>query len=75
MVRTKIKETMIIVKTNTGTHFVTDKETHIVQHEKENKMVSIRSPKEGLNCNINNVTDEDKDLLTRRCDDNFEKRE
>lgn len=48
---------MIIVKTNTGTHFVTDKETHIVQHEKENKMVAIRSQKEGLNCNINNVTE------------------
>lgn len=48
---------MIIVKTDNGTHFVNERETQVVQHDKAHKMVVIRSQKEGLNCNINNVTE------------------
>ena len=46
---------MIIVKTSNGDMFVNEKETQIVQHDKANKMVVIRSQKDGLNCNIKDV--------------------
>lgn len=46
---------MIIIKTSNGDVFVNEKTTQIVQHDKQNKMVVIRSSKEGLNCNIQNV--------------------
>ena len=46
---------MIIIKTTNGDVFVNEKTTQIVQHDKQNKMVVIRSSKEGLNCNIQNV--------------------
>ena len=46
---------MIIVKTKNGDVFVNEKTTQIVQHDKQNKMVVIRSQKEGLNCNIHDV--------------------
>lgn len=35
--------------------FVNEKETQIVQHDKANKMVVIRSHKDGMNCNIKDV--------------------
>lgn len=46
---------MIIIRTNNGDMFVNEKTTQIVQHDKQNKTVVIRSSKEGLNCNIQNV--------------------
>lgn len=46
---------MIIIKTTNGDVFVNEKPTHIVQHDRQNKTVVIRSPKEGLNCNIRDV--------------------
>ena len=46
---------MIIIKTTNGDMFVNEKLTQIVQHDKQNKMVVIRSSKDGLNCNIQNV--------------------
>lgn len=46
---------MIIIKTSNGDMFVNEKETQMVQHDKANKMVVIRSRKEGLNCNIKDV--------------------
>ena len=46
---------MIIIKTTKGDVFVNEKTTHIVQHDRQNKTAVIRSPKEGLNCNIRDV--------------------
>ena len=46
---------MIIINTTNGDVFVNGKLTQIVQHDKQNKMVVIRSSKDGLNCNIQNV--------------------
>ena len=46
---------MIIIKTSNGDSFINEKETQIVQHDKANKQVIIRSSKEGLNCIIHNV--------------------
>ena len=46
---------MIIVKTKNGDVFVNEKETQIVQHDRENERVIIRSHKEGPNCVIQNV--------------------
>ena len=46
---------MIIVKTTNGDVFVNEKTTQIVEHDKQNKIVVIHSPKEGLNCNIHDV--------------------
>jgi len=46
---------MIIIKTSNGDVFVNEKTTHIVQHDRQNKMAVIRSPKDGLNCNIRDV--------------------
>ena len=46
---------MIIIKTSNGDAFVNEKTTQIVEHDRKNKMVVIRSPKEGLNCNIHDV--------------------
>ena len=46
---------MIIIKTKNGDMFVNEKETQIVHHDKPHSMVVIRSQKDGLNCNINDV--------------------
>lgn len=46
---------MIIIKTTNGDVFVNEKTMQIVQHDKQNKMVVIRNPTEGLDCNIQNV--------------------
>jgi hypothetical protein len=46
---------MIIIKTNNGDIFVNERTTQIVQHDRKNKMVIIRSPKEGPNCSITDV--------------------
>lgn len=46
---------MIIVKTKNGDVFVNEKATHVVQHDRENKWVVIRSHKEGPNCFVRDV--------------------
>lgn len=46
---------MIIIKTSNGDTFVNEKTTHLVEHDRQNKTVVIRSPKEGLNCSIHDV--------------------
>ena len=46
---------MIIVKTKNGDVFVNEKATHVVQHDRENKCVVIRSHKEGPNCVVKDV--------------------
>lgn len=46
---------MIIIKTANGDNFINEKETHLVQHDKANSQVIIRSAKDGLNCIISNV--------------------
>jgi len=46
---------MIIVKTKNGDVFVNEKETQVVQHDRGNKWVVIRSHKEGPNCVVRDV--------------------
>ena len=46
---------MIIIKTKKGDVFVNEKETQIVQHDRENEWVVIRSHKEGPNCVVRDV--------------------
>lgn len=46
---------MIIIKTKNGDVFVNEKETQIVQHDRENERVVIRSRKEGPNCAVKDV--------------------
>lgn len=46
---------MIIIKTSDGDVFVNEKETQVVQHNRENEWVVIRSRKEGPNCVVRNV--------------------
>lgn len=46
---------MIIIKTKKGDVFVNEKATHVVQHDRENELVVIRSHKEGPNCVVRDV--------------------
>ena len=46
---------MIIVKTKNGSVLINERETHVVQHMKDKKMVIVRSDKDKMNASIHEV--------------------
>ena len=46
---------MVIIKTKTGVTYVNEKKTQIIQWNRDQQMVVIRSDPKELNCNISDV--------------------